>query len=117
MIDIRLKRIYEPAKPDDGFRILIDRLWPRGISKERAELDFWAKDITPTTELRKDFHEGKDSWDEFKVMYREELLNNPNLENFIKIIKNQKTVTLLYGSKDPVHNHAIILLEVLKAKI
>lgn len=117
MANIQIKRIYETADPDDGFRVLIDKLWPRGISKEKAKLDLWAKDITPSTELREDFHKGKDPWAEFEKLYKAELLNNPALDDFISIIKDKKMVTLLYGSKDPVHNHAVVLLGVLKNKM
>ena len=117
MSDIRIKRVYELAGPEDGFRVLVDRLWPRGVSKEKAKLDLWAKDIAPTPKLREDFHKGKDSWEKFKKIYQKELHNNPALDSFIDTIKDKRIITLLFGSKDIKHNHAIVLLDVLKSRM
>ncbi|MCL2094583.1 DUF488 family protein [Candidatus Saccharibacteria bacterium] len=117
MVDIQMKRIYEPAEASDGFRVLVDRLWPRGVSKDEAKIDLWAKDITPSTELRQDFHAGKDSWPEFEKLYHSELLHNPALPEFIKTISDQKTVTLLFAAKDTDHTHVKVLINVLKEKL
>ena len=117
MVNLQTKRIYEPAESTDGFRILVDRLWPRGISKDAAGLDYWAKDITPTTQLREDYHSGIDTWEEFAEKYRAELLTNPALSDFLNLIHGQKTVTLLSSVKDAEHSHILVLMEVLKQKL
>lgn len=112
MYELKCKRIYEPAKQADGFRILVDRLWPRGIKKEDAKIDLWAKDIAPSTDLRKFFAHDPKKYASFKKAYREELTDNPAAENFkdlcLEKIKDQR-VTLLYGAKDEKYNHALVL--------
>jgi uncharacterized protein YeaO (DUF488 family) len=112
MATINIKRIYKPAEKADGFRILVDRLWPRGISKEAAHLDLWLKEIAPSTELRKWFHssDGNNKWDEFKVKYLTELKQNEAVDELVTIINN-KTVSFLYAVPDETHNHALILKE------
>ena len=117
MVTIQSKRIYELATPTDGFRILVDRLWPRGVRKENAKIDLWAKDITPTTQLREDFHSGRDSWVEFESKYRIELLQNPALDDFVNTISSKEMVTLLYAGKDTNHTHVIVIMSVLKEKL
>jgi len=112
-----MKRIYEPADPSDGFRVLVDRLWPRGVSKETAKIDLWAKDITPSTELREEYHSGACSWDAFATKYRNELLTTPALDTFCNTIRDKETVTLLFAAKDTVHTHVKILLAVLENKL
>ena len=110
MTDIRLKRVYEEYDESDGFRVLVDRLWPRGIKKEYLHYDLWAKDITPSTDLRKFFHENPDErWDLFESRYIDELKNSTEINEFIEKIKAYSIVTLLYASKDAIHNHALIL--------
>lgn len=112
---IILKRIYEPYNKNDGFRILVDRLWPRGISKEKAALDLWLKDVAPSTELRKWFGHDPKKWADFKKKYRAELKNKKEYLNEIKTsIKKHKTITVLYGAKDEEHNEAVVILEVLE---
>ena len=117
MVNIQMKRIYEPAEESDGFRVLVDKLWPRGVSKEEAHIDLWAKDITPSTELRQDFHEGKDSWPEFEKLYHSELMHNPALDDFVGEIKDKHTVTLLFASHDTDHTHVKVLIDALKHKL
>lgn len=115
-MDIHIKRIYENADPSDGKRILIDRLWSRGISKETAHLDLWLKEVAPSTELRKWFHAAKpDHWEEFKQRYLKELETNSAVEE-LQHIAAEYTVTLLYSAKDVENNHAIILKEYLLSK-
>jgi uncharacterized protein YeaO (DUF488 family) len=109
---IKVKRIYEPYAATDGYRILIDRLWPRGIKKENAHVDLWLKEIAPSTELRKWFHAGKGSWAEFKTKYLRELKGSEAVKELKGLISAHKTVTLLYGSKDEENNHAIVVKEV-----
>lgn len=111
---MKVKRIYEPAAKSDGFRVLVDRLWPRGVSKEKAHLDVWLKDIGPTTELRKWFGHKPERWSEFKRKYKTELKSNPTFSELKKLAKKHKNLTLLYAAKDPDHNEAVILAEMLK---
>ncbi|MFA5518166.1 MAG: DUF488 domain-containing protein [Spirochaetota bacterium] len=110
-----IKRIYENPMETDGFRILIDRLWPRGISKEKAKIDLWLKEIAPSDELRKWFSHDPEKWADFKEKYKSELANNLESIKVIKeIMKKEKTITFLYAAKDEEHNNAIVLKEFLK---
>ena len=107
---IQLKRAYEPASPEDGYRIYIDRLWPRGLSHATFHYDSWDKQIAPSTELREWFHEDPtDRWDEFEKRYSAELSSNPAFAELKKEIADKPEVTLLYSSHDPLHNNAIIV--------
>src|ERR1700743_3687105 len=108
-MNVHIKRIYDDPSPDDGCRILVDRLWPRGISKEQAQLDEWLKGIAPSPELRIWFGHEPERFKEFKVQYEEELRVNPAINELQQIIKKNKTVTLLYGARDPAINHAVVL--------
>jgi len=110
MTQIRLKRVYEDMEAGDGFRVLVDRLWPRGMKKESLHYDLWDKNITPSNELRKWVHADMDGrWDDFSVMYQKELDLSPSTKEFIEKIKKNDVVTLLYASKEPLRNHAIVL--------
>ena len=114
MHSINIKRIYLPAaEKTDGVRILVDRLWPRGVSKEHAKLDLWLKEIAPSTELRQWFHsdESGHRWKDFKEKYILELDKNPAVERLKNILAKNETVTLLYAVHDEQHNHAVILKE------
>jgi uncharacterized protein YeaO (DUF488 family) len=114
---IRIKRIYEQLGDDDGYRILIDRLWPRGISKENADVDLWLKEIAPSTELRKWFQHDPAKWKEFGERYRKELSKEKeNLRRIKEIEKEHGNVTLLYAGKDEEHTHALVLLKMLNKK-
>lgn len=106
---IRLKRAYEPAARDDGRRILVERLWPRGVSKEKADLDLWLKEIAPSTELRKWFGHDPGKQSEFQRRYREELRNQPEEMAQLKKLVHEGPVTFVYGSRDETHNAAIVL--------
>ncbi|HOF50357.1 MAG TPA: DUF488 domain-containing protein [Candidatus Colwellbacteria bacterium] len=111
---INLKRIYEPYSKDDGFRILVDRLWPRGVSKEKAKLNLWLKDIGPSNELRKWFNHEVEKWPEFKKRYKRELRDKKDLLEELKDIhREHKKITLLYAAKDEKHNEAIIIKDFL----
>jgi uncharacterized protein YeaO (DUF488 family) len=112
MASIEIKRAYEPPSPKDGKRILIDRLWPRGLSKEKAALDLWDKDIAPTTLLRKWFDHRPDRFAEFKRRYHDELKSNPAVPEILRQIGRGKT-TLVYAAHDPAVNHAVVLAEFL----
>ena len=108
MIQVRIKRVFDPEEASDGFRVLVDRLWPRGIRKEQLLYDAWAKDITPSTPLRQWFHQDETGhWAEFVQKYRQELSENPAVEEFIDRLRGQQTVTLLYASKNATSNHAL----------
>jgi uncharacterized protein YeaO (DUF488 family) len=109
---LRLKRAYDPPAENDGQRILVDRLWPRGLSKAGAQLDLWMKDIAPTTELRRWFGHRPERWPDFRARYRQELRSNPALEPLRQFIA-AGPVTLIYGAKDRDHNDAVVLVEFL----
>jgi uncharacterized protein YeaO (DUF488 family) len=112
---ITIKRAYEPSSKDDGFRILVDKIWPRGVSKERANLDLWMKEIAPSDNLRKWFSHDPKKWEEFENKYKEELKDKTELVDKIKETeKDKKKVTLIYSAKDKEHNNAIVLLNILK---
>lgn len=109
---IKIKRAYQAPEEEDGFRILVDRLWPRGISKEKLKLDLWLKDVAPSNELRKWFAHDTDKWDEFKEKYKEELKNKKTFTLKIKDLeKKNGTLTFVYGAKDEEHNNAVVLKE------
>ena len=113
-MNIEIARIYELKEASDNIRILVDRLWPRGVSKEDAHLDYWKKQWAPGEDLRKKFHEDKISWDEFRENYNEELNNNKEsiIEDLEEMDKRKKLI-LLYGSKDKSQNHAVLLRDFL----
>jgi uncharacterized protein YeaO (DUF488 family) len=104
-----VKRVYEDPTTKDGYRVLVDKLWPRGVSKAKARLDLWLKDVAPSTELRQWFNHDPARFDEFSARYQTELDKNPAVAELSKIVKEHKTVTLLYGAKDPKINHATVL--------
>ena len=110
---IRLKRVYEEPAATDGERVLVDRLWPRGLTKEKARVDLWLKEIAPSEELRKWFGHDPAKWAEFKRRYRAELKGNKEQVTRLKSEMEKGPVTLLYGAKDEQHNEAVVLLELL----
>ena len=114
MTKIKLKRVYEDMDKSDGFRVLVDRLWPRGMKKEALHYDLWTKSITPSPDLRGWFHEDvAGRWESFVTLYQKELSESQATKDFVQKIKTYDTVTLLYASKEPEHNHAIILKDFL----
>lgn len=113
-MDIKIKRIYDDPEKSDGIRILVDRIWPRGVSKEEAKLDDWIKEIAPSTELRKWFDHKEERFGEFLKKYKKELEDHQDLViNLLKKAK-KKRLTLLYGAKDEKHNQAVVLKEFLE---
>lgn len=110
---VKLKRVYDPPGKTNGTRILVDRLWPRGLTKERAKIDLWLKEIAPSTELRKWFGHDPKKWTEFRRRYRTELKSHPEELELIKRKAREGTVTLLYGARDQEHNEAVVLQEIL----
>lgn len=112
-MDIQLKRIYEDPVEDDGYRVLVDRLWPRGVSKEDARLDEWRKDIAPSPELRKWFDHDPEKFEDFTKRYKTELADHREVVESLLNIAEQQRLTLLYAAKDEVHNNAVVLKEFL----
>ncbi len=109
-----VKRVYAPLSADDGTRVLVDRLWPRGVSKARAALDFWTKDVAPSTELRKWFGHDPVRWDDFCTKYRDELSGNTEVVGTLRALAMKGPVTLLFGAKDEAHNEAVVLRSFLR---
>lgn len=108
-----VKRIYETASTSDGYRVLVDRLWPRGVSKEKAALDEWAKEVAPSPELRKWFGHSSDKFEEFSQLYLRELQQNEDIPDMVAGWREYPVVTLLYGARDPEVNHAAVLRDFL----
>lgn len=113
---LQIKRVYDSPAPDDGFHILVDRLWPRGLTKEKASVDLWLKEIAPSTELRKWFGHDPEKWGEFQKRYRKELAGSRAAMDVLKQKIREGPVTLLYGAKDHEHNEAAVLLSLLGKK-
>jgi uncharacterized protein YeaO (DUF488 family) len=110
---IKIKRIYDRPDPQDGFRVLVDRLWPRGIRKDRARLDLWLKEVAPSTALRREFGHDPARWAEFRRRYEAELKREPNALALLRDKAGRGTVTLLYAARDPEHNNAAALKSIL----
>jgi uncharacterized protein YeaO (DUF488 family) len=113
MAKINIKRIYEADDENDGFRILVDRLWPRGIKKDPLPYDEWIKAIAPSNNLRKWFDHDPEKWNRFQLQYTLELTKNVAVDPLLKFIKKNKRVTLLYAAHDEEHNHALVLQQFL----
>jgi len=113
---IKIKRVYEQPDKDDGVRILVDRLWPRGLSKEKAAVDLWLKEIAPSTELRKWFAHDPDKWKSFRGRYETEIRHNYDLVKVLKDKAKRGTVTLVYGARDQKHNEALVLKQFLETR-
>lgn len=111
---IKIKRAYDKPLKNDGFRVLVDRLWPRGIEKEAAMLHEWAKDLAPSVRLRKWFGHDPDLWIEFQKKYTAELKRNESVDAFIEEHQDKKVITLVYGARDTEHNHALVLQQYLE---
>ena len=114
MKTINTKRVYEEPEESDGVRILTERLWPRGVSKERANLDRWMKGVAPSHDLRKWFDHDPEKWEEFKEKYRQELFGSEYVEELLDIIKESEKVTFVYASKDEKYNSTVVLKEFLE---
>jgi uncharacterized protein YeaO (DUF488 family) len=111
--NVRLKRAYEPPEKEDGARILVDRLWPRGVSKEEAKLDEWIKEIAPSTELRTWFGHDPRRWDEFRKRYRAELAEHTEVLKDLRRRARKGPITLVYSARDEIHNDAVVLRNVI----
>ena len=114
---IKLKRAYDPASEDDGYRVLVDRIWPRGVSKDRARIDLWIKDIAPSAELRKWFHHDPDKWDDFRRRYHEELAEKDEASTRRqRACYDHPVITLVFAAKDREHNNAVALKDFLEGR-
>ncbi|MCZ7595855.1 MAG: DUF488 domain-containing protein [Hyphomicrobium sp.] len=113
---VQVKRVYEPAARSDGFRVLVDRLWPRGLTKDRAALDLWLKEIAPSTELRRWFGHDPKRWRQFQARYRAELLEHGAELALLRSRARKGPVTLLFGARDVEHNEAVVLKKMLTGK-
>lgn len=111
-----IKRVYDKPEKDDGMRILIDRLWPRGLTKEKAKVDLWLKEISPSTQLRKWFGHEPSKWSEFKKRYHDEMKENTETVNKLEEELKKGKVTLIYGAKDEEHNDAVVIKEYFENK-
>lgn len=111
--DVRLKRVYDASAPSDGLRVLVDRLWPRGLHKADVKMDLWLKDVAPSPDLRHWFRHDPAHWDEFRLRYRHELSNgNAEIARLVGLAEKSR-ITLLYAAHDPLHNHALVLRDFL----
>ena len=117
IMKVNVKRIYEAYENADGVRILVDRLWPRGIKKEKAQIDIWMKDVAPSTTLRKWFGHDPEKWPDFVSRYKNELHDSMAFRELRTLVKKHKTVTLLFSASDEAHNQAVALKKFLAAKL
>ena len=117
MARIELRRIYAPAGENEGFVVLVDSIWPRGISKERAGVDSWAKSIAPSSELRRWFGHIPDRFPEFESRYEHELDENPDVPGFLDLLGGHDRITLVYAAKDELHNNAVVLSAYLASRV
>lgn len=109
-MNIKLKRAYDTPDPTDGFRVLVDRIWPRGISKEDLKVDLWLKDIAPSAELRKWFNHDPEKFERFSSQYQQELMNNEEtVQELLSHMEEHQTITFVYAAKDQEHNNAVVL--------
>ena len=113
-LDVRAKRIYDEAEPDDGYRVLTDHIWPRGISRERAKLDEWAPELAPSGELRKWFDHVPERFDEFRARYRAELADRPERIDELRAMAKKRPLTIVYAARDEERNNAVVLAELVR---
>jgi uncharacterized protein YeaO (DUF488 family) len=113
---IKLKRAYDPPEPSDGLRVLVDRLWPRGLRKDQLAVDHWLRDVAPSPDLRRWYSHDPAKWREFSERYRAELQANPALDQLAELCRNHPVVTLVYAARDTAHAHAQVLLDLLPTR-
>ncbi|HQW11775.1 MAG TPA: DUF488 domain-containing protein [Saprospiraceae bacterium] len=114
MNKVNIRRVYGESSTSDSYRVLVDRLWPRGLTKTEVHYDVWMKEIAPSTELRRWFGHDPKKWKEFSEKYAAEIRANPEFENLKDLIKAHKHITLLYGARDEAHNQAVVLQQLLQ---
>ena len=115
-MNIRLKRVYDPAEETDGIRVLVDRIWPRGVSKKKLQHDHWLKEVAPSSSLRKWFGHDRSKWEEFKTSYFSELEENPEAVQELRELSGKQKLTLLFAARDTEYNHAVALKDYLQAQ-
>ena len=113
---VRVKRVYDPPEPQDGYRVLVDRLWPRGVSRERAHLDEWARDLAPSDQLRKWFGHAPERFEQFRSRYLEELAGHEEHLGALRAQAERGPLTLVYAARDERHNDAVVLAELLRGR-
>jgi len=113
---VAVKRVYDRPSSEDGVRVLVDRLWPRGLSRQAAAADLWLKDAAPSAELRRWYGHQSRRWATFRKKYRQELTQRPDIVKLLKDLRRRSPLTLLYASRDTARNHAVVLLELLEKK-
>lgn len=113
-LDVHARRIYEPAAPGDGYRVLIDHVWPRGVSRDRAQLDEWARELAPSDELRKWFGHVPERFEEFRRRYRRELSGQAELIDKLRDRARNGRVTIVYAARDEQHNNAVVVVELVR---
>ena len=117
IMKVNVKRIYEEVEKSDGYRILVDRIWPRGIKKEKVHIDSWMKEVAPSTALRKWFAHDPDKWPDFVSKYKKELHGSMPFRELVTLLKKHKTVTLLFAATDESHNQAVALKKFVEEKL
>lgn len=117
MAEVAIKRAYDPPSPSDGFRVLVDRIWPRGVKREKANIDLWLKDVAPSTDLRKWFGHDPAKWRGFEDRYRAELAGNSSVDELLAVVRQHKRVTLVFAARDAEHNNAVVLQALCKRRV
>jgi uncharacterized protein YeaO (DUF488 family) len=117
MTEVAIKRAYDPPSPGDGFRVLVDRIWPRGVKRDEANIDLWLKDAAPSTELRKWFGHDPAKWRGFEDRYRAELAGKSSFDELLAVVRQHKRVTLVFAARDAEHNNAVVLQALCKSRL
>jgi len=117
MVTLKIKRVYDAPSEEDGYRVLVDRVWPRGISKENVKVDVWLRDVAPSDALRKWFAHDPAKWEEFRSRYTRELNSNKEFEKLLDLVRGKETVTLVYSARDTEHNQAVVLKQLLEKRL
>jgi len=117
MTEIRVKRVYEPPDSEDGKRVLVDRIWPRGLTREAASVDLWCKEAAPSSALRRWFGHDPDKWSEFRRRYADELATSDAMDELRRLSRSEPRITLLFAAKDVAHNNAVALRDALKGSL
>jgi uncharacterized protein YeaO (DUF488 family) len=117
MVNLKIKRVYDAPSDADGYRVLVDRLWPRGMSKNDLKVDVWLRDVAPSDELRKWFGHDPAKWEEFRSKYTQELNSNREFEKLLDLVREKERVTLVYSARDTEHNQAVVLKELIEKRL
>lgn len=117
MVTLKIKRVYDPPSDEDGYRVLVDRVWPRGISKDKVKVDVWLREVAPSDALRKWFAHDPAKWEEFRSRYTGELNSNREFDKLVDLVRGRETVTLVYSARDTEHNQAVVLKQLLERRL